>query len=224
VLTDEVADTAMGLMIMAARELGAAERHLREGRWPQSAYHLTPGTLRGRTLGILGLGRIGRAIAQRAAAHGMKIEYHARNRVAGSPYRYHPTLLGMAEAVDTLMVVVPGTAETRHAINAEVLQALGSNGILINIGRGTTVDEAALITALKDGTILNAGLDVFEDEPNVPQGLIDIDKVALLPHVGSASVHTRDAMGQLVVNNLIAWLDNKRLISPVPETPGPYPR
>lgn len=224
VLTEEVADTAIGLMIMAVRELGAAERHLRAGKWLDEGYRLTPGTLRGRTLGIYGLGRIGRAIARRAEAHGMAIRYHARNRVPGMPYPYHASLRALADAVDTLMVVVPGTAETKHAVNLEVLEALGPSGVLINIGRGSTVDEEALITALQNGTILTAGLDVFEEEPNVPQELIDMDHVVLLPHVGSASNHTRDAMGQLVVDNLIAWLDNKPPISPVPETPGPYPR
>ncbi|MEM8877566.1 MAG: 2-hydroxyacid dehydrogenase [Pseudomonadota bacterium] len=224
VLTEEVADTAIGLMIMTVRELGAAERHLRAGNWLNEAYRLTPGTLSGRTLGIYGLGRIGRAIARRAEAHGMAIRYHARNRVPGAPYPYHASLRALADAVDTLMVVVPGTPETQHAVNMEVLEALGPSGVLINIGRGTTVDELALITALQNGTILSAGLDVFEEEPSVPQALIDMDHVVLLPHVGSASVHTRDAMGQRVVDNLFAWLDNKPLISPVSETPGPYPR
>jgi lactate dehydrogenase-like 2-hydroxyacid dehydrogenase len=224
VLTEEVADTAIGLMIMAVRELGAAERHLRAGNWLNEGYPLTRGTLRGRTLGIYGLGRIGRAIARRAEAHGMKIRYHTRNRVPGTPYPYHASLRALADAVDTLMVVVPGTAETKHAVNMEVLEALGPNGVLINVGRGSTVDEQALVTALQNGTILTAGLDVFEEEPNVPQELIAMDHVVLLPHVGSASHHTRDAMGQLVVDNLFAWLDDRPLISPVPETPGPYPR
>ena len=134
-------------------------------------------------------------------------------------YAYHDTLEGLASAVDTLMVVVPGSESTQHAVSTDILKALGPNGILINIGRGSVVDENALIKALKDGTIHSAGLDVFEDEPNVPQGLLDIDRIVLLPHVGSASVHTRNAMGQLVVDNLLNWKKTGKPLTPVNETP-----
>lgn len=219
VLTEEVADTALGLMLMAVRELGAAERYLRAGNWTGGPYPLTRATLRGRKLGILGLGRIGKAIARRAEAFGLEIHYHGRSRQADVVYTYHDSLLGLAQACDTLMVVAPGGAETRGIVDAAVLRALGPEGIVINVGRGTVIDEAALIAALQDGTILSAGLDVFEDEPNVPQALIGMERVALLPHVGSASRHTRDGMGQLVVDNLLSWFREGRPLTPVAETP-----
>ena len=221
VLTEEVADTAMGLLIMAARELGAAERYLRAGLWEKKPYPLTPGTLRGRSVGLIGLGRIGLAIARRCEAFGLSIAYCNRSPRADVSYSYYPTPVALAKAVDTLMVVAPGGAATRHLINAEVLDALGPQGILINIGRGSVVDEAALIAALDGGRILSAGLDVFEEEPSVPAGLIAHEKITLLPHVGSASQHTRRAMGQLVVDNVVAWLTDRTLLTPVPETPWP---
>lgn len=220
VLTEEVADTAMGLLIMTARELSASERYLRAGRWvKEGPFPLTRGTLRGRKLGILALGRIGKAIARRAEAFGLEIHYHGRSRQADVDYIYHPTLVGMAKACDTLLSVAPGGAATYHLIGKEVLEALGPEGIVVNIGRGSVIDEAALIDALKKKTILAAGLDVFEDEPNVPAELIALDNAVLLPHVGSASVHTRVAMGQLMVDNLISWFAGRKPITPVPETP-----
>jgi lactate dehydrogenase-like 2-hydroxyacid dehydrogenase len=220
VLNEEVADTAMGLMIAAARQLPAAERHLRAGLWPTGAFPLTA-TLRGRTVGIFGLGRIGKAIAKRAESFGLSICYHSRRPQPGVPYLYYPTLVGLAEACDILVVIVPGGPETRKIVNAEVLKALGPDGILINVARGSVVDEQALIEALQNGTILSAGLDVFEDEPRVPQALIDLEHVVLLPHVGSASKHTRAAMGQLVVDNLLSWAAGKGPLTPVAETPWP---
>lgn len=214
VLDDEVADTAMGLLLMTVRELGRAERHLRAGRWPEGPYPLTPATLTGRRLGVLGLGRIGEAIARRAEPFHMTIGYHNRSP-KDVPYRYYPTLLDMARAVDTLMVVVPGGASTHHLVDAEVLAALGPDGVLVNIGRGSVVDQAALVAALRSGAIRSAGLDVFEDEPHVPQDLLDLDNAALLPHVGSASEPTRRAMGQLVVDNLISWFEKGSALTPV---------
>jgi lactate dehydrogenase-like 2-hydroxyacid dehydrogenase len=215
VLDDEVADTALALLLMTVRELGQAERYLRAGRWPaEGPYPLTDLTVAGRRLGILGLGRIGEAIAHRAEAFGMSVGYHNRTR-KDVPYRYYPSLLEMAGDVDTLVVVVPGTAATRHLVDAEVLKALGPEGVLVNIGRGTVVDEQALIEALRTRTIHAAGLDVYEDEPNVPQELIDLDNAVLLPHVGSASKPTRRAMGQLVVDNLSTWFAEGRALTPV---------
>lgn len=222
VLTEEVADTAVGLLINAVRELPRAENWLREGRWVRDgAYPLTRGTLRGRRVGIFGLGRIGLAIARRLEAFGLPIAYHNRRPAEGVAYAYHPTLVGLAEAVDTLISVAPGGASTAKAVNAEVLQALGPDGVFVNIGRGSTVDEEALIAALSKGTIRAAGLDVFADEPRVPQALIDLPNASLLPHVGSASLHTRQAMADLVVDNLVAWFSQGRPLTPVPETAGP---
>lgn len=218
VLDDEVADVAMALTLATVRELPQAERYLREGRWPSGTYRLTA-SLRGRTMGILGLGRIGKAIARRAAAFGLDVVYHGRAQQVGAPYLYYPTLIGMAKACDILMVAAPGGAGTRHIVDRAIIEAVGPEGILVNVSRGSLVDEAALISALKEGKLLGAGLDVFENEPNVPPALLALDNAVLLPHVGSASVHTRQAMADLMIDNLIAWLDGKGPLTPVPETP-----
>lgn len=220
VLTEEVADTALGLLLMTVRELSAAEHHLRQGKWTKGNYPLT-GTLRNRTVGIVGLGRIGLAIARRLDAMQVPVVYHTRNARPDVPYRYYAHLRAMAADVDTLIVVLPGTPSTTNLIDAAILKALGTDGVLINIGRGIVVDEPALIAALKDGTIRAAGLDVFADEPNVPAVLIALPNAVLLPHVGSASVYTRDAMGQLVVDNLRSWFEEGKPLTPVPETPVP---
>jgi lactate dehydrogenase-like 2-hydroxyacid dehydrogenase len=219
VLTEEVADTTLGLLLNTLREFSAAERYLRAGKWVNGGnYRLTPLTLRERTVGIFGMGRIGQAIARRLEAFGVAIAYHNRRPVDASPYAYHPTLIGLAKAVDTLIVVVPGGEGTRDAVNAEVLKELGSNGVLINIGRGSTVDEDAVAEALHKGVIAAAGLDVFKDEPHVPKRLIEAPNCVLLPHVGSASVHTRLAMANLCVDNLVSWFAGKGAVTPVPET------
>lgn len=218
VLTDEVADLAIGLLISTIRQLPQADAYLRRGEWLNGNFPLTT-TLRGRKIGILGLGRIGKAVARRLEGFGVEIAYHGRKKQADVPYKYHRTLAGMAKAVDVLISIAPGGAGTDKLINAEVLQALGPEGILINVGRGTVVDEKALIKALKAKTILTAGLDVFADEPRVPQALIDMPHVVLLPHVGSASHHTRRLMGQLVVDNLVSWFKGKGPLTPVAETP-----
>lgn len=217
VLDKEVADTALGLILMTVRELGRAERHLRAGRWADGPYPLSPATVEGRRLGILGLGRIGEEIARRAEAFDMSVGYHNRRR-KDVPYRYYPSLLEMAQDVDTLVVVVPGGAATRHLIDAEILRALGSDGVLINVGRGSVVDQAALVEALRARTILAAGLDVYEDEPHVPPELMELENAVLLPHVGSASAPTRRAMGRLTVDNLVAWFETGRALTPVPTT------
>ncbi|ASP31923.1 2-hydroxyacid dehydrogenase [Labrenzia sp. VG12] len=218
VLTEEVADTALGLMLMTVREFGQAERWLRQGNWEaKGPYPLTQATLQGRTLGIFGLGRIGKAIAKRAEAFGMRIHYHGRSKQDDIAYPYHASLTGLATACDTLMVVAPGGTATHHAVNADVLEALGPTGIVINIGRGTVIDEAALIAALENGKIYGAGLDVFEAEPHVPPALLVLPRVTVLPHVGSASQATRNAMGQLVVDNLNAWFETGKAVTPVPE-------
>ncbi len=218
VLDDEVADTALGLMIMAVRQLSQAERYLRAGRWLNGAFPLTA-SLRGRIVGIVGLGRIGKAIAARVSAFGLEVVYHGRNPQAEVAHRYFPSLVDMAKACDILIVVAPGGPATRHLINAEVLEALGPDGVFVNIARGSLVDEKALIEALRTGKILAAGLDVFENEPRVPEELIALDNVVLLPHVGSASTKTRRAMADCVVANIFAWADGKPPLTPVPETP-----
>jgi lactate dehydrogenase-like 2-hydroxyacid dehydrogenase len=220
VLNDEVADTAIGLLLNTLRRFPQAETWLREGRWKrEGAFPLTPLTLRGRTVGIYGLGRIGLAIAERLKGFGVGIAYHTRRPRADVPYAYYPSLIEMAEAVDTLIAIVPKTAETHRTIDAAVLRALGPNGVLINIGRGWTVDEEALAQALENGVIAAAGLDVFYDEPHVPEALLALSNVSLLPHVASASVATRDAMADLVADNLRAWFDTGAALTPVPETP-----
>jgi lactate dehydrogenase-like 2-hydroxyacid dehydrogenase len=218
VLNEEVADLAIGLLIATLRQIPQADRYLRAGRWPQAPFPLSS-TLRGRRVGIVGLGRIGKAIGKRLEGFGLQLAYHGRTRQEGVAYAYHPSLVGLAEACDVLIVITPGGAATRHMVNAEVLEALGSDGVLINVARGSVVDEKALIAALKSGAIQSAGLDVFEDEPHVPQELIELENVVLLPHVASASIHTRKAMGQLVADNLISWFDGKGPLTPVSETP-----
>ncbi|HVY21335.1 MAG TPA: 2-hydroxyacid dehydrogenase [Bauldia sp.] len=221
VLTEEVADTALGLLLMTVRELSASERYLRAGKWTDRPYPLTPATMRDRTVGILGLGRIGLAIARRLEAMQVPLVYYTRHARGDVPYRHYGDLEAMARDVDTLMMVLPGTAATRNIVDARILKALGPNGVVVNIGRGVSIDEPALIAALKDGTIRAAGLDVFADEPNVPAELMALPNAVLLPHVGSASIHTRNAMGQLVVDNLASWFDHGRPLTPVPETPWP---
>lgn len=217
VLDDEVADTALGLLLMTVRELPQAERYLRDGRWQERPYPLTPATLHGRRMGILGLGRIGEAIARRAEAFGVSVAYHNRRR-KDVAYHYYPSLPEMARDVDILMIVIPGGDDTRHLVDAAVLEALGPDGILINVARGSVVDEAALVAALRSRTILSAGLDVFEHEPAVHPGLLELDNAVLLPHVGSGSVPTRDAMGRLVVENLVSWFDYGVPVTPVQES------
>jgi lactate dehydrogenase-like 2-hydroxyacid dehydrogenase len=218
VLSDEVADLTLGLLLATLRQIPQADRYLRAGHWPTKPYPLTP-TLRGRTVGILGLGRIGRAIATRLEGFGVQIAYHGRRRQADVRYVYHASLLDMARAVDVLVVVAPGGPETDGLVDAGVLAALGPQGILVNVARGSVVDEEALVAALKAGTILGAGLDVFAREPHVPADLVAMDHVVLLPHVGSGSVHTREAMGRLVVDNLVHWFSGRGPLTPVPETP-----
>jgi lactate dehydrogenase-like 2-hydroxyacid dehydrogenase len=224
VLTEEVADTALGLLLCTVREFPQAERYLRAGKWLAKAYPLSKATLRNRIVGMVGMGRIGKAIARRLDAFGVPVVYHSRNPQAGVPYRYYPDLIAMARDVGTLMVIVPGGAATQKMINAAVLEALGPNGILINMARGSVVDEPALIKALKERKIMSAGLDVFANEPVVPNELLEMEHVVLFPHLGSASVATRRAMDQLVVDNLLAWAAGKPPLTPVEETPWPPKR
>jgi lactate dehydrogenase-like 2-hydroxyacid dehydrogenase len=220
VLNDEVADFTVGLLLSTIRELPQADAYLRAGKWPSAPYRLTQ-SLRDRTIGMVGMGRIGRAIAKRIAAFDVPVVYYSRRPQTDMAYRHVPDLLDMAREVDTLVVIVPGGAETKHLISADVLKALGPRGILINVARGSVVDQQALIAALRDGTIHGAGLDVFADEPRVPQELIARDNAVLVPHVGSGTHHTRARMGQLVVDNLRSWFDGKGPVTPIPESTWP---
>ncbi len=214
VLNDEVADLAIGLMLSVARRLPQADRYVRQGKWLSGPMPLAR-KMSGARLGIVGLGRIGNAIAKRAEAFGMTVAYTSRNVRPESPYRYFASAEALAAEVDFLVVITPGGAGTRKLIDAKVLKALGKNGYLINVARGSVVDETALIEALQNGTIAGAGLDVFENEPNVPAALAALDNVVLTPHVGSATWETRRAMGDLAFGNLVAHFAGKPLLSPV---------
>jgi lactate dehydrogenase-like 2-hydroxyacid dehydrogenase len=220
VLTEEVADIAMGLLIATLREFIKADKYLRSGLWQTQQFPLSVGSLRDRKVGMVGMGRIGQAIARRLDASKVPVVYHTRNPAPGLSYKHYPDLIEMAKAVDTLIIIVPGGPATTKMINADVMKALGPRGVIINVARGTVVDEPAMIAALKSGTILAAGLDVFEREPNVPDELKAMQNVVLLPHIGSASVVTRNAMDQLVVDNLKAWFAGKPPLTPVAETPA----
>jgi lactate dehydrogenase-like 2-hydroxyacid dehydrogenase len=219
VLTDEVADYSVGLLLATIRRLPQADRHVRSGLYGQGKqFHLTA-SLRDRTIGIAGMGRIGQAIAHRLAAFNVPLAYFARHPKPELPYPCYNDLSALAKAVDTLILVLPGGPATKKIVDAEVLSALGLNGILINVARGSVVDERALIEALQSGTILAAGLDVYEKEPHVPAELLQMDQVVLLPHTGSGTHYTRGRMGELVIANVLSWFDGKGPITPVPETP-----
>jgi lactate dehydrogenase-like 2-hydroxyacid dehydrogenase len=213
VLTDDVADCAIALVLAVARRVVVADRHVRSGAWLKGPMPLTT-KVGGSTMGIVGLGRIGSAIAHRAEALGMKIVYHGP-RPKPVDYPFYEDLVTMARDVDYLMIASPGGVATRNLVDAKVLAALGPEGVVINIGRGTVIDEAALVAALRDGTIGGAGLDVFADEPHVPEALMTMDNVVLLPHVGSATHATREAMGNLMIDNLAAHFAGRPLLTPV---------
>ena len=214
VLTDDVADVGMALVLAVARRVVLGDRYVRDGKWLSGAFPLAT-KVGGATMGILGLGRIGLAVAKRAEAFGMKIVYHGPRAKAGVAYRYYRSLAEMARDIDYLVVTCPGGAETRHLVNAEVLAALGKKGVVINIARGSVIDEEAMVGMLQDGRLGGAGLDVFAAEPKVPEALLALDTVVLQPHVGSATHATRAAMGQLVVDNLVAHFAGKPLLTRV---------
>ena len=213
VLTDDVADIAVALVLMTSRRLVESNRFLHDGKWLSGAFPLAH-ALRGKVAGILGLGRIGKAIAQRLEAHGMKIAYHGR-KPQNMPWSYFEDLKALAAESDFLIVACPGGPGTHKLVNAEVLASLGSEGTLINIARGSVVDETALITALENGTLRTAGLDVFDDEPRVPARLMNCERAVFLPHVGSATHETRRAMAGLVLDNLAAHFAGRELITQV---------
>ena len=216
VLNDCVADMGFGLLLDVMRRITYADLFLRRGNWAAGQVLPLSRKVSGAKLGIVGFGRIGQTIAKRATGFDMEVRYHSRRPVADVPWVHESSLLELARWCDALMVIVSGGAETRHLINAEVLDALGSQGFLVNVSRGSVVDEAALIQALKKGRIAGAGLDVFEDEPNVPAELINLEQVVLQPHVASATQETRAAMANRVWDNLEAFLATGQLISAAP--------
>jgi hydroxypyruvate reductase len=217
VLNDEVADLAIGLMLSIARGIPQADRYVRAGHWAEKGNMPFSRKMSGARLGIVGLGRIGKAIAHRAQAFGMRIAYTGRSRQDEISFEYHPTAKALAAAVDFLVVITPGGEGTRHMIDRDVLAALGPRGYLVNVARGSVVDEAALIEALQNKVIAGAGLDVFENEPQVPAALRALDNVVLTPHMASATHETRQAMADLALANLQAHFAGRRLLSPVPE-------
>ncbi|KAG8656399.1 glyoxylate/hydroxypyruvate/pyruvate reductase 2KGR-like [Manihot esculenta] len=214
VLTDDVADLAIGLMLAVLRRLCESDRYVRSGKWKKGDYKLTT-KFTGKSVGIIGLGRIGMAIATRAEAFSCPISYYGRTEKPDVKYKFYPSVVELAANCHILVVACALTEETRHIVNREVINALGPKGILINIGRGPHVDEPELVSALLEGRLGGAGLDVFEDEPNVPEQLFGLENVVLLPHVGSGTVETRQAMADLVVGNLEAHFLNKPLLTPV---------
>ena len=214
VLNDAMAEIAIGLMISLARRLPQADQFVRQGKWPAGSFPLQS-ELNGKTLGILGLGRIGKEIAVRAQAMKMRVVYHGRHRQELEPYVYYSKLVDMARDVDWLLIVAPGGKSTDGLVSREVLEALGPEGFLVNVGRGTIVDEKALVELLQSGGLKGAALDVFEKEPAVPEALFGLDNVVLSPHQGSATRQTRDQMGALVVANLEAHFAGEPLISAV---------
>ena len=216
VLNDDVADLALALMLNIARRIPQADAFVRAGKWPNGPMPLAR-KMSGTRVGIVGMGRIGQAIAQRALAFGMQIAYTARSAKPALPYAFHATPRALAAASDFLVVITPGGAATRKLIDAEVLQALGPEGYLVNVARGSVVDESALIEALQKGTIAGAALDVFEKEPQVPEALRALDNVVLVPHIGSATVQTRHAMAARAFANLEAHFAGQPLPSAVPE-------
>jgi hydroxypyruvate reductase len=218
VLNDEVADTTLALTLMTLRHFAEAQKFVERGDWLKSQFPLTR-SLWGKTVGIIGLGRIGKAIASRLEAFKTTVVYHGRSK-QDSPYRFYPNLVEMARDVDVLIAITPGGSGTKHLVNAEVLAALGPDGYFINVARGSVCDEAALVAAIEHKTIAGAGLDVFEGEPKVPEALFNRPNVVLFPHVASATLETRVAMGNLVIENLRLHFEGKPVKTLVQELVG----
>ena len=218
-VTEDTADTAFALIIDTVRRFPAAERYLRAGKWTSGKPFPQSASLRNKTLGILGYGRIGKAIARRAEAFGLKIAYSGRNRQDGVAYPYFASAADLAKNCDILVSVLPGGLATREAIGMREFTALGTDGYFINIGRGTCVDEPALIAALRDRKIAGAGLDVFAEEPRVPTEFLGMENVVLLPHVGGATTYVMQAVGEALVANIRSFADGKGPLDPIAETP-----
>ncbi|MPM19435.1 2-ketogluconate reductase [bioreactor metagenome] len=215
VLDDCVADMAWALMLAVARQIPAADRYVQTGQWRKLGEFPLATRVSGKRMGILGLGRIGRAIARRGEGFSMSVAYHGRKPQADAPYRFMDNLIEMAEWADFLVVACPGGPQTHHLINSEVLAALGTKGILINIARGSVVDTSALISALDQHQLRGAGLDVIEGEPGAPDALRNRNDVVFTPHIGSATTETREAMEQLVVDNVRAFREHGKLLTPI---------
>ena len=216
VLNDEVADTAILLWLAVSRRLVQADNWARSGAWERDGAFPLTRSVQNRTVGILGFGRIGQTIASRAEMFNARVLYHARSP-KDVPQTYVQSAVELAKASDVLICITPGGPSTRRLVDADVLDALGPEGILVNVSRGSVVDEAALVAALAEGRLGGAGLDVFEDEPCIPEALKAMEQVVLTPHVGSATVETRRAMGDLTCDNLIRFLDEGAVHTPVPE-------
>lgn len=214
VLTDCVADLAIGLIIDTARGMTASDRYVRAGRWPSGPFPLST-RVSGKKLGILGLGKIGKAIAKRAEAFDMPIRYHNRRPVSDTKYTYVPSMVELAQWCDFFMIAVDGGPQSRNLVNRDVLDALGPNGFIFNISRGTVIDEAALIDALQNKKIAGAGLDVFVNEPRINEVFYSMDNVVLIPHAGSGTVETRTAMEGLVLENIESFFSTGKLVTPV---------
>jgi hydroxypyruvate reductase len=215
VLNDDVADLAIALMIMTARRLVVTERYARSGEWAKKGEHPLAHRASGKRVGILGMGRIGKEIGKRATAMNNSVAYHSRKPVADVPYKHYPDLVELAKNSDFLVIIIPATPQTNKIVSKAVIEALGPTGILINVARGAVVDEDALVEALVSGKLGGAGLDVFINEPQVPQALVSMDNVVLQPHVGSATHETRRAMSQLVLDNLDAKFAGKPLLTEI---------
>lgn len=216
VLNDAVAELTLGLMLALSRRIVETDRYVRAGRWMAEGAHPFATELTGRTAGIVGLGRIGKEIAARCQAMKMRVVYHGRTEQAHQPYAYYRDLTEMARDSDWLILIAPGGVGTQHIVNRSVLEALGPDGRLVNIARGSLIDEPVLVEMLQSGGIAGAALDVFDAEPRVPEALFSLDNVVLSPHQGSATDKTRFDMGDLVVRNLAAYFEGRALVTPVP--------
>jgi lactate dehydrogenase-like 2-hydroxyacid dehydrogenase len=218
VLDDCVADMAWALLLATARRVAEADRYVREGRWRRLGEFPLSTRVSGKRLGILGLGRIGQAVARRGNGFDMQIRYHGRSEKPGAPYPFEPSLVELARWCDFLVVACVGGPQTQHLVSDEVIRQIGPRGILVNIARGSVVDQAALLQALDEGTLGGAGLDVLQGEPGAPARLCGSDRVVLTPHIGSATTDTREAMQRLVVDNVRHFRATGRVLTPVAST------
>jgi lactate dehydrogenase-like 2-hydroxyacid dehydrogenase len=215
ILTDEVADLAIGLMLASARQIVFADRYVRDGSWASKGPIPLGRSVGGKSMGVLGLGGIGRAIADRGAAFRMRVIYHGPRRKPEAPYEYIPDLIELARRSDYLMVACKGGPDTHHLVSAAVIAALGPQGTLVNVARGSVVDESALVAALAEGRLGHAALDVFESEPVPSPAVLKLPNVIVQPHHGSATLETRTAIGQLMIDNLSAHFAGRPLLTPV---------